>query len=227
MDNQALMQDLPVAAEPIGKFERIRAVSFLGYADAQPGDPLYESAKEVARVMAERDLVIINGGGPGVMRAATEGAHEGGGKAYIATFYPKHMENFEGKDPLNNADKEVVMNNYLDRTLKLLELGNACVIFNGGTGTISEFGMAWGLARLYYGHHKPLILYGDFWYQIVEAFAAGMKLRPEELRVYRIATTPEAALKAVWEYEQELKKGMHGTTIQPGAVDLEHAFMNG
>lgn len=214
-------------SEKIGPFKKIHAVSFLGYADAQEGDPLYNSAKEVARMVAEQGMVVVNGGGPGVMRASTEGAHEGGGKAYVATFYPKHMGSFEGKDPLNKADKEIVMNNYLDRTLKLLELGNAYMLFNGGTGTISEFGMAWGLAKLYLGHHKPLILYGEFWHQIVEVFAANMKIRPEALRVYRIVTTPEAAIEALWKYEMELVKGDHGEEIRPGNGEtLEHAFIN-
>ena len=36
------------------------------------------------------------------------------------------------------------------------------MVFNGGTGTISEFGMAWGLARLYFGNHKPMVLFGRF-----------------------------------------------------------------
>ncbi len=212
----------------IGEFKRIKTVSFLGYADAQKGDDLYESAKQAARVMAEHGIVNVNGGGPGVMRAATEGAHEGGGKAYIATFYPKHIETFEGKDPLNKADKEIVMNTYLDRTLKLLELGNAYIIFNGGTGTVSEFGMAWGLAKLYIGHHKPLILYGEFWHEILEVFTANMHIRPGALRVYRIVSTPEDALKALWHYEQELKKGMHKPEpgLKKNGVDIEAAFRN-
>ncbi len=208
------------------RFSRIKAVTFLGYADAQRGDPLYESARETARVLAEHGVIVVNGGGPGVMRAATEGAHDGGGLAYVATFYPKHMNNFEGKDPMNRADKEIVASNYLERTLKLLELGNAYMVFNGGTGTVSEFGMAWGLARLYFGHHKPLILYGNFWYPIMEAFANNIRIRPEELRVYRIVTTPDQALEALWAYEQELKQGIHGDQIHTGDTDVEKAFMN-
>lgn len=208
------------------KFERIRAVSFLGFADAIKGEPLYEDTYETARLCAEHGITIVNGGGPGVMRASTEGAHAGNGKAYVATFYPKHMENFEGKDPLNQADKEIVMNNYLDRTLKLLELGNAYIIFNGGTGTVSEFGMAWGLAKLYFGHHKPLILYGEFWHDIMEAFAANIRIRPVELRVYRIVTTPQAALEALWQYETEFLKSQHPHEVQMGDADIEKSFMN-
>lgn len=106
-----------------GKFQRIRAVTMFGYADCPPQSELYSSAFEVSRMVAEQGLTVVNGGGPGVMRAATEGAHAGGGIAEVATFYPKFMEHFEGKDPLNRADKEVIMNNYVDRTLKLLWRG--------------------------------------------------------------------------------------------------------
>lgn len=157
-------------------------------------------------MLAQNGLEIVNGGGPGVMRAATEGAHEGGGVASVATFYPKFIENFEGKDHQNKADKEIIMNNYVDRTMKLLELGDAYVIFNGGTGTLSELGMAWGLAYLYFGHHKPLILYGGFWYPILETLVTNMLIgsRPGALRVYKIATTPEQVMEYLMEFDKEI-----------------------
>lgn len=209
-----------------GKFKRIEAVSFFGFADAKEGGELYESAKKTACLMAEKGVTIVNGGGPGVMKAATDGAHEGKGKAEIATFYPEHIENFEGKDEENKADKEVVTKNYLERTLKLLEMGNAYVVFNGGTGTVSEFGMAWGLAKLYLGHHKPLILYGEFWEKIMKALVENMEIRPLALKAYKIVKTPEEAVEALWEYEVELKKGMK--TKMNGEEDKtgEKAFIN-
>lgn len=207
------------------KFEIIKAVSIFGYADTQPGEELYEEAKEVSRVLAEEGMNIVNGGGPGVMRASTQGAHQGGGKVYAATFYSEKMETFEGKDPLNKADKELAFDGYLERTLKLLELGNAYVVFNGGTGTVSEVGMAWGLAKLYLGHHKPLILYGEFWHEIMESFAKNMEIRPAALRVYRIATSPKEVVEALWYYEKELDKGKH-EVMQSGEESVEEAFHN-
>lgn len=204
-------------------FKNISAVTVFGFADCQKEDPLYQDALEVSRLMAENGLEIVNGGGPGVMRAATEGAHEGGGKALVATFYPKFIENFEGKDPQNKADKEVIMNNYVDRTMKLLEMGQAYVVFNGGTGTLSEFGMAWGLAYLYFGHHKPLILYGGFWYPIMEVLVKNMRIgtRPGALKVYKIATTPEQ----VMEYLEEFDKEMPPKKNIPDDLSGERAFM--
>ncbi|MBI2326284.1 LOG family protein [Candidatus Collierbacteria bacterium] len=208
-------------------FKRIKAVSLFGFASAEPESELYRSAFEVAKKIAENGIEVVNGGGPGVMRAATDGAHAGGGRAAIATFYPKFINHFEGKDKLNEADKEIIENNYLDRTLKLLELGNAYVIFNGGTGTLSEFGMAWGLAYLYFGHHKPLILYGSFWHEIMESLVSNMMIaqqRPESLKVYKIVTTPEAVIEALLEHERYLENNPE--EIHAPSPNGENAFLD-
>lgn len=187
----------------------IKKVTFLGYADAKEGDELYNSVVDVAKLCAENGLTVINGGGPGVMKASTVGAKLGGGKALGVTFYPKDIPVFEGRDESNEVDDLVVTDNYLERTLKLLEEGQVFIIFNGGTGTISEFGMAWGLARLYFGHHKPLILYGDFWQEIIFAFTKGMYIRPEERKVFKIVKTPEEAMQAIDEFEKEFENTDH------------------
>ncbi len=208
-------------------FKRIKAVSLFGFASAQPESGLYRSAFEVAKKIAENGIEVVNGGGPGVMRAATDGAHAGSGRVTIATFYPKFINHFEGKDKLNEADKEIIESNYLERTLKLLELGNAYVIFNGGTGTLSEFGMAWGLAYLYFGHHKPLILYGSFWHEIMESLVSNMMIaqqRPESLKVYKIVTTPEAVIEALLEHEKFLDNNPE--EIHAPSPNGENAFLD-
>ena len=176
-----------------------KRVTIFGFSEAKPEEKLYQDAFQSAKLLAEEGFVIVNGAGPGVMRAASEGAKIAGGKTIGVTFEPRGMTNFEGRDPKNPLDEEIVLPNYVERTLKLLELGDVYLIFNGGTGTISEFGMAWGLARLYFGHHKPLVLFGSWWHAIIEAFGRHMLLRGEELRVYRIVTTPREAVKEIVE----------------------------
>jgi uncharacterized protein (TIGR00725 family) len=178
----------------------ISRVAFLGFADAKAEDWEYGQAFESAKILAKNGYIIVDGGGPGVMRAATEGAHAGGGKAVGITFYPKKsegMDMFEGRDLENHFDEEIKTETYVERTLKIMDVANVYLIFNGGTGTISEFGMAWGLARLHFGHHKPLILFGEFWHEIIEAFGKNMRLRPEELKVYHIVTSPEEVLMKI------------------------------
>lgn len=181
----------------------IKKVAIFGYSQSKPGDSEYDAAYKTAKLLAQNGYEIVNGGGPGVMRAATEGAHAGGGKAIVVSFVPKDMTHFEGRDAQNQADEELIKENYVERTIELLNQGDTYVVFNGGSGTISEFGMAWGLARLYFGHHKPLILYGTWWHEIMEAFAKNMRIRDLELKVYRIVTTPEEVLQEI----EDLNKG--------------------
>src|SRR5437870_4419845 len=113
---------------------KVKNVTFLGYADAKEADDPFKAAFEVAKLCAQKGYTVVNGAGPGVMKAATLGAKSAGGKTIGITFYPKDLPQFEGRDPSNEVDQLIVTNNYLERTLKLLETGQIFIIFNGGTG---------------------------------------------------------------------------------------------
>lgn len=187
----------------------IQNVAIFGYADASAHGELFKSVREVCRELAEAGYTVVDGGGPGVMRAATIGAKEGGGRVIGVTLYSEDIPHFEGRDPKNLFDQEIKTTNYVERTLALMRTGQVYVVFNGGSGTISEFGMAWGLAKLYFGHHKPLILYGKFWKKIIKAFKENMLLRPYELKVYKIVDSPDEVLDAIKDFEKELQAGKH------------------
>lgn len=195
--------------EDHSKPDIIQNVAIFGSAEAREDEELFQDALEVSKALAELGYTVIDGGGPGVMKAATVGAKSAGGRVIGVTLYPKDMDHFEGRDPKNEIDEEIITTTYVERTVKLLEKGQIYVIFNGGTGTISEFGMAWGLARLYFGHHKPLILYGNFWREVIDTFKKNMRLRPEELKVYKIANSPHEVLKAIKDFLQEIEAGLH------------------
>lgn len=177
----------------------VTKVGFLGFADSLETDTEYKEAFETAKLLAKNGYIVVDGGGPGVMRAATKGAHSGGGKAIGVTLNWSDKDGdrpdfFEGRDKDNDFDEEVQTTTYVERTLKIMEVADVYIVFNGGTGTISELGMAWGLARLHFGHHKPIIFFGSWWHEIIEAIGKNMRLRPEELKVYHIVTTPEEVL---------------------------------
>ncbi len=191
------------------KLSTIQYISVFGFANCEDTDELCVSAQMVAQRLVEEGYIIVNGGGPGVMKASTIGAKKSNGHVLGITFYPTDMTNYEGRDLGNDFDEEIKTNDYLDRTLALLREGQVYVFFNGGTGTISEFGMAWGLARLYFGHHKPLILYGKFWKNIIEVFQKNMRLRAEDLKVFKIVDSPEGVIKAIKDFEKEIAKGGH------------------
>src|SRR3989344_842240 len=202
------------------KAQTIQNVAIFGYADTHLKDKLDKEVFEVASELAKAGYTVVNGGGPGVMRAATIGAKEGGGKVIGVTWYPKDLDNFEGRDPKNLIDKEIKTDSYIERTLTLLKEGQVYIVFKGGTGTVSEFGMAWGLARLYFGHHKPLILYGKFWKKIMKSFKQNMLIRPEELKVFKIVEKPDQVLEAIDDFEKEIAHGDHDKHLKATKNDF-------
>lgn len=175
-----------------------KSVAFLGGAEFKPGDETYRDAYTTAKYLAQTGLIIYNGGGPGVMRASTEGAKLVGGKVIGVTYYPDNPHtNFEGRDPKNLFDEEVVTHDYFDRTKQLLLLSDIHIVFRGGTGTISEFGMAWAASRIRCGQERPIILFGEFWKNIIANLRRYMYMRPGELRLYRIVKSPDEAVDEV------------------------------
>lgn len=191
------------------KAKNIEQVAIFGSSHAHSDSNLAKQAFVVCKRLAEAGYIIVDGGGPGVMRAATEGAKIGRGQVIGIVLEADENMHYEGRDPENRFDIEIKAKNYVERTLALMREGQVYVVFNGGTGTISEFGMAWGLAKLYFGHHKPLILYGKFWEEIITVFKENMLLTKEEQEVYKIVDTPEGVLQAILEFEEELTKGEH------------------
>lgn len=193
----------------VAKASTIENIAIFGFSDAQERGHLFQDVKQVTKKLAEAGYTVVDGGGPGVMRAATLGAKEGGGKVIGITLYDEDMPNFEGKDPKNLFDKEIKTKTYIERTLTLMKEGQVYVVFNGGTGTLSEFGMAWGIAHLYFGHHKPLILYGNFWKKVIKGIKEEMLLRPHDLEILKIVNSPEGVLEAINKFEEEIEKGEH------------------
>lgn len=198
-----------MADSDLKKAKNIEQIAIFGSAHALPDSELTKEVFEVSKKLAEAGYIIVNGGGPGVMRAATMGAKAGGGEVIGVVLQADEYMHYEGRDLENKFDIEKNAKNYVERTLTLMREGQVYVVFNGGTGTISEFGMAWGLAKLYFGHHKPLILYGSFWNDIMKTFQDNMMITKEEREVYKIVDSPEDVLKAIVEFEEELQKGEH------------------
>jgi uncharacterized protein (TIGR00725 family) len=178
--------------------KRYRSIAFLGGADFKPGDQTYVDAYMTAKHLAQMGLTIYNGGGPGVMRASTEGAKSAGGKVIGVTYYPNvPHSHFEGRDPQNLFDEEIVTLDYFERTKQLLVLSDIHVVFRGGTGTISEFGMAWASSKIRAGQERPIILFGEFWKTLIQNFRRFMYMRPGEFRLYRIVESVDEAVNEV------------------------------
>jgi len=184
----------------------IRNVAFFGDANLPEDNSDYKDAYEVAKIVAEQNYIIVNGGGPGIMNAATQGAESVGGETLSVTFSPTDAPGFEGKYLKNITDTEVTTTNYIERMFKLMEHADLYIIFKGGSGTLSELGTAWVLAKLYYGHHKPFILFGDFWREVVGSIKKNLNIDEQEMSVFKIVADRADILDTVSHFEHQ----MHG-----------------
>jgi predicted Rossmann-fold nucleotide-binding protein len=108
--------------------------------------------------------------------------------------------------------------NYLANVEQKLDM---FIIFKGGSGTISELGSAWVLAKLYYGHHKPFILFGEFWKDVIGGIKKGMSLDDKEISVFKIVSDKKDVIPTIKEFEQQLLKVDHSHC----QVCKEKAFM--
>ncbi len=194
----------------------IKSVTIFGNAFGSGGERDFDMAFLTSKLLAESGLRIVDGGGPGIMYAGIKGAKAGGGKTAAVYLEPDYATTIASREKTVNADMMLSEKNYIDRTKRLMELGDAYVFFNGGTGTISEFAMCWVVARLYFGHHKPLILFGKFWRNIIETFVQNMNIRPEEVRVLKIVESPKEVLTALEDFEDMIEEDRKVHIERPG-----------
>lgn len=184
----------------------IKNIAFFGDANISETDETYTQAFKLAGILAKEGYVIVDGGGPGVMEAATNGAKKAEGKTITVTFDPTNAPGFEGKYVGNIPDQEITTTNYVERMFKLMEMGDIFIMFKGGTGTISEFGTAWVLAKLYFGCHKPFILFGDFWIEIIDVMKKNLNIDSKEMSVFEIASKIEDVLPIIAKFEKSISK---------------------
>ncbi|PWU23777.1 hypothetical protein C5B42_01990 [Candidatus Cerribacteria bacterium 'Amazon FNV 2010 28 9'] len=184
----------------------IKRVAIFGSADIKPDSELYKDAFEAAKLLAQEGKLIVDGGGPGVMQAATLGAKSVGGQTLAVTFNPVDATYYEGRFQGNVVDKEIKTKNYIERMFTLMDNADAFVIFRGGTGTLSEWATTWLLAHLYYGHHKPFVLYGGWWQDVVDVITKHFLIEGPEMKVFKIANTAQEMLYIFDEFEEEMKQ---------------------
>ena len=128
-------------------------VTIFGSSQAKEGEADYKRGRALGRKLAEAGFTVCNGGYGGIMAAAARGAKEGGGKTIGVT-----TEDFGG--PANPwIDREIRMKKWSERLFKLIELGDAYVVLDGGTGTLVELFVVWEMLNKKF-IQKPLIVLG-------------------------------------------------------------------
>ena len=109
------------------------AVSVFGSARTPEGTPDYEMGIEVGRRLVEAGYAVITGGGPGLMEAANQGAHEAGG---ISVGLGIELPHEQGMNKW--VDLGVDFRYFFVRKTMFVKYALGFIVLPGGFGTLDE-----------------------------------------------------------------------------------------
>ena len=148
-------------------------VTIFGSARLAPGTPAYASVKQLAHELTAMGCDIVTGGGPGLMRAANEGAAEAAPEARGRSVGVRIALPFEQEtNPFVGALYE--HRTFFSRLHHFMLVSDAFVVVPGGIGTLLELALAWQLLQVRKLYNVPLILVGEMWQDLVAWGRASM-----------------------------------------------------
>jgi hypothetical protein len=159
-------------------------VSVLGSARTAPDDPLYKDIYDFCFGLAQRDIGVVTGGGPGVMEAANSGHNKGNDSSMSESVGLTIELPFEAEGN-SYMDRQQHFQKFSNRLDQFMRLSNVVVVMPGGIGTCLELFYTWQLIQVGHICNIPIILYGDMWKKLLEwvktDLLAGEKISPEDM----------------------------------------------
>ncbi|MCB0034654.1 MAG: TIGR00730 family Rossman fold protein [Anaerolineales bacterium] len=173
------------------------AVTVFGSARTKPGQPHYEQAVAIGRLLGEAGYTIITGGGPGIMEAANKGAHEAGATSVglnIDLPFEQHLNPY--------VDISMEFRYFFARKTMLVKYSQAIVVLPGGFGTMDELFESLTLIQTGKIHNYPVVLFdSSYWSGLLDwlkqTMSAEGKIAAEDLDLLYVTDSPEEACKHV------------------------------
>ena len=169
-----------------------------GSARVKPGEPYYEQAVEIARLLVKNGFNVISGGGPGIMEAANKGAAEAGGKSVGLNIQLPYEQK-----PNPYANIRLDFRYFFIRKVMFVKYSVAYVILPGGFGTLDEFSEAITLIQTHRIKPFPVILVrpdlleGVVGLDAQEWLSAECMISPEDMDIIQVIDEPEEVVRAI------------------------------
>lgn len=141
-----------------------KVVTVFGSTRTLESDPVYQHARSVCKLLAERGFAVVSGGGPGIMEAANRGAQEGGG---ISVGLNIHLPLEQKPNPFLDASYECKY--FFVRKMMFAKYAHGFVIFPGGFGTLDELFESLTLIQTGRLANFPVILFSsEYWTPLLD-----------------------------------------------------------
>ena len=185
-------------------------VTIFGSARIKKGDTRYKQIKILAKMLGERKMDVITGGGPGLMKAASEG-HRIGKKNKKAHTIGLAIRLFNEQKTNRYVDVEKKFIRFSNRIDHFMLLSNAIVVAPGGVGTLLEFFYTWQLVQVKQICDIPIILLGKQWKDLFKWFEKyplkNRLLGRKDLDLLFLVNNCNEAIEVIDKAYEEYKKG--------------------
>ena len=141
--------------------DKKKTITVFGSSIPGPGDEEYEIAYKLGAILARNNISVCSGGFQGIMDAVSKGAVENGSDAIGVT-----LDIYNAR-PSKYLTKEIRCNSLFERLKNLIEIGDAYIVLQGGTGTLLECSLVWEFMNKNMIEIKPFACYGKMWKEIV------------------------------------------------------------
>ncbi|NIM39828.1 MAG: TIGR00730 family Rossman fold protein, partial [Hydrogenophaga sp.] len=165
----------------------------------------YDRAREFGRIVAQYSahcpesdkLFICTGGGPGIMEAASRGAHDEGALNVGLNIALPHEQS---ANPYITPQLCFQFHYFALRKMHFLMRAKALVAFPGGFGTLDELFEVITLVQCKKSKPVPILLYGsDYWKRLInlEVLVEEGTISPEDLDLFQYVDDPKVAWEAI------------------------------
>ena len=170
-------------------------VTVFGGSKPKAGEPAYEQALQLGRLLGQAGHTVLTGGYIGTMEAVSCGAAGSGG--FVIGVTCDQIEAFRPGGANRWVQEEMRFETLRDRLYALIENCDAAMALPGGVGTLTEIAAMWSQLQTGAISPKPLILIGPGWQEVIEKFLAVFDAYvPEKHRhLLRFAPNVESAMR--------------------------------
>ncbi len=170
-----------------------KIITIFGGSKCQEDSTEYREAKDLGARLAEAGFTICTGGYLGIMEAASRGAREKGGRVLGIV-----MNQFKSEPNRYLTDK-VATDHFYDRLQNLITRSVGFVAFRGGMGTVTEISLVWNKLTTGVIGRRPLVLVGDCWEAVVEAWKTNLVVSESDTSFLDFAANATAAADIILE----------------------------
>lgn len=173
-----------------------RIVTIFGGSKCGEPDLEYAQAQRVGELLARAGFTICTGGYLGVMEAASRGARETGGRVLGIV-----MNQFKAEPNRYLTDK-VATPHFYERLQHLITRSVGFIAIRGGMGTVTELSLVWNKMQTRVIGPRPLVLLGECWPPIVQAWQQHLAVSDDDVRALDFASSAEEAVAIIKEKSQ-------------------------